>query len=115
MEYEAIRIPKYAYDSMPIVKAKAITNQATLARDFFSPKECPLCREPLENFQTTVSLGYCKCSSCGYGQPTIRLKSAEADIGPELADLGKGILMALGVAALAYLVSQALQSQGGGS
>ena len=106
-KYEAIRIPKFAYDSLPIVKAKAIQNQAAFPRELLAPQECPLCHKPLEKTMD----GYVKCENCGYGQPTINL--SKADIGPELADLGKGALLALCVASLAYLVGQE-EYKGGG-
>lgn len=109
MEYKAAQIPRCAYDSLPIVKAGAIANKLILPKEVLSPEKCPICSEPMEEIEATVKVGYRKCASCGYGQPTFQLKQVRADVGPALADLGKGALIALGIAALAYLVSRALE------
>lgn len=113
MDYEGVRIPKYTYDSVPIVKAKAIANQANLPRQVLAPEVCPLCSGAMQGIEATVRLGYRSCASCGYGQPIFQLEHARADVGPALADLGKGALIALGIAALAYLVGTALENRAG--
>ena len=111
MDYEGVRIPKYTYDSVPIVKAKAIVNQANLPREVFAPEVCPLCGDAMEGIEATVKIGYHKCTNCGYGQPNFQLEQVKVDIGPALANLGKGALIALGIAALAYLVGTALENR----
>ena len=99
MDYEGVRIPKHTYDSTPIVKAKAITNQANLPREILSPKICPLCSGTMQGV-ANVKIEYRKCTNCVYGQPILQVKQTNADVVPLLAALGKGALMALGIAAL---------------
>ena len=111
MEYKVMRIPKYTYDSVPIVQAKAIASRAESLREVLSPKKCPICGKPMEGIEATVKIGYHKCTNCGYGQPNFQLEQVKADIGPALANLGKGALIALGIAALAYLVGTALENR----
>jgi hypothetical protein len=64
----------------------------------------------MQGIEPPVRVEYRKCVSCGYGQPVFQPEKIKSEVGPELADLGKGALMALGIAALAYLVGQALRS-----
>ncbi len=109
MEYKAAQIPRCSYDSLSIVKAGAIANKVRLPKEILNPKECPICNKPIEEIEVTVKIGYRKCGSCGYEQPIFNLGQVKADVGPALADLGKGALIALGIAALAYLVSRALE------
>ncbi len=109
MEYEGVRIPRYAYDSLPIVKARAIANKGRLPEEVLSPQKCPLCGGKMQGTGAPVKLEYHECASCGYGQPIFNLEQVKTDMGPALADLGKGAFMALGIAALAYLVGKALE------
>ena len=110
MEYKVVRVPNCAHDSVQIIKAQAIANHVReLPREVFAPEVCPLCGNAMQGIEATVRLGYRKCANCGYGQPIFQLEQIRADMGPTLADLGKGALMALGIAALAYLVGKALE------
>lgn len=106
MDYKVVRIPKYMYDSIPIVKARAVVNQAKLPQEILAPKTCPICGGAMEGIEATVRVGYRRCTGCGYGQPAIQLKEIKADLGPTLAGFGIGTLVGLGIASLAYLISQ---------
>jgi ferredoxin-like protein FixX len=100
MDYKVVRVPDYTYRSVPLVKAKAIENYAKLPEEVLNPEVCPLCGGPMEGVEATIRVGYHRCVKCGYGQPVFQVEEVQANF----ADVGKGILFALGIAALAYLV-----------
>jgi hypothetical protein len=105
MEYRVVRIPNYAYESAPVIKASAIANHARLPQEVVNPQSCPLCGGAMEGVEATVRVGYRRCTNCGYGQPVFQVERLQADF----TDLGKGVLFALGIAALAYLIGQSLR------
>lgn len=110
MEYKVVRVPNYTHDSIQVIKAQAIANHVNkLPPEVLNPEVCPLCGGTMQGIEATVRVGYHKCANCGYGQPVFQVEQVEADAGPALADLGRGVLMALGIAALAYLVGRALE------
>jgi len=110
MEYKVMRVPNYANDSMQVIKAQAIANRVKkLPSGVLNPKECPLCGGKMQGIEATMRVGYRKCTNCGYGQPIFQPEQVSVDSGSTLADLGKGALMALGIAALAYLIGTALE------
>lgn len=106
MEYKAVRVPNCAHDSVQVIRAKAIANQAKLPREVLTPQVCPLCGGTMQGIEATVRLGYRKCAACGYGQPIFQVERIQADLGSTIASLGIGVLFALGIASIAYLISQ---------
>jgi tRNA(Ile2) C34 agmatinyltransferase TiaS len=90
-----------------VLKAQAIANHVKkLPLEVLSPKECPLCGGTMQEIEATVRVGYHKCANCGYGQPVFQAEQVQANLESTIASLGIGILFALGIAAIAYLVSQ---------
>ncbi len=105
-----MRVPNYADDSVQVIRAQAIANHVkTLPPKVLNPTKCPLCGGTMQGIDAKVRVGYRKCEDCGYGQPIFQLEQVNVDTGSALADLGKGALMALGIAALAYLIGRALE------
>ena len=110
MEYKVVRVPSCAHDSVQLIRGRAIANQARLPQEVLSPKMCPLCGGLMEGVEATIRVGYHKCTDCGYGQPSFQVERVKANLGSTIASLGIGVLFALGIASIAYLISQSSQS-----
>ena len=94
--YRDIKVPEPIYQNTQILRQKALDLGFGQIRDEIgSGSECPLCQSPMEQFR--VEYQYNKCPKCGFSQQQIAAGGSGA--------LGLGVIIGLGLAALAQLLS----------
>jgi len=102
VQYRDVKVPEPIYESARILRQRTIEfglNQ--IPREITSPAKCPLCHGPLEGFQAAYQ--YMRCSNCGYSQQQLVAQGSGA--------LGLGVIIGLGLAALANLMSESESSR----
>jgi hypothetical protein len=98
--YKSITVPTFSYDAA--LKARADLLQRGLASvpdDVLEPKACPHCQGVVDH--VTVGIEHIKCRSCGYAQQTVDVS------GSTLGQVGLGVVIGLGLAALFKAISEA--------
>ena len=98
--YRDVKVPEPIYQNTQILRQKALDLGFREIRDEIgSSAQCPLCQAPMEQFRAEYQ--YNTCSNCGFSQQQIAAGGSGA--------LGLGVIIGLGLAALAQLLSESDQ------
>jgi len=95
--YRDIKVPAPVYESARILRQRTLESGLNrIPREVMSPTSCPLCGGSLEGFQ--IAYEYLRCKECGFSQQQFGAKGS--------GGLGLGVIIGLGLAALAHFLSQ---------
>jgi ribosomal protein S27E len=99
--YRDIKIPEPLYENARILRQHAFeAGFGQIPTQITSPTKCPLCEGSLESFQAAYQ--YVRCAKCGYSQQQLAAGGS--------GTLGLGIIIGLGLAALAHMISESESS-----
>ena len=112
VEYRSTKLPRYIFDEAELVKAKILTEGGgRLPKEVLMPERCPICGRKMRRLDVRMRVSYYVCDKCGYKQPGLDIEAKGNDITALAAALGLGTLIGLGIAALAYLLTQPPKSE----
>jgi hypothetical protein len=101
VSYRDIKVPEPIYQNTQILRQKALELGFGQIRDEIgTTSQCPLCQSPMEQFRAEYQ--YNTCPKCGFSQQQIAAAGSGA--------LGLGVIIGLGLAALAQLLSDSDQA-----
>jgi hypothetical protein len=90
MLYRTIRVPEWVYYDAVLARSDTLNRGLqSIPEQLREPVVCPRCRGVIE----IVAEGYLECGSCGFKQEKI------ATSGNDLAGVGLGVILGLGLAA----------------
>lgn len=93
MDYKTVKVPGWVYDNARVAQAEVLNRGfEAVPVGLREPPHCPVCASAVRHL--TVGYQHIECTSCGYQQQTL------AASGSNLATVGIGFLLGLGVAAL---------------
>lgn len=97
VRYRDIKVPAPIYESAQILRQRTLESGLNqIPKEVTSPASCPLCGGSLEGFQ--ISYKYLRCKECGFSQQQFGAKGS--------GGLGLGVIIGLGLAALAHFLSR---------
>ncbi|MGH7434831.1 MAG: hypothetical protein ACRENE_04080 [Polyangiaceae bacterium] len=98
--YRTISVPQWTYDAAITARADLLQHGlGSVPEDILRPPSCPHCGGAVEH--VTVGIEHVKCGGCGYSQQTVSAN------GNTFAQVGLGVVIGLGLAALLKAVSDA--------
>jgi len=101
MEYQNVKIPKWAYDNGKRLQAEVLRKGIdSIPAEIRRPLVCPYCESELNYVE--LRYRYCECPRCGYRQQAI---SVESNIGEIIAGVGLGLLIGWGMGQLIRVIS----------
>jgi hypothetical protein len=94
--YKSLKVPTWVYDNAQQMRGDLVRRGIAVVPDrLLVPRQCPRCQKPVDLVATAVvSVEHVSCS-CGYQVQTLTAN------GNVVAQIGLGVLLGLGIAALA--------------